>query len=376
MPRSRKYVFTLNNPTEQESFEALPDCCKFFHFQLEEGEGGTPHYQGCFWLANPKSITGVKRSIPKLERAHLEIMNGTWQQSIDYCSKEEGRLDGPWTFGAAPQQGKRRELDLVKEDIDAGMSTADLWENHFSSCVRYHKSFNVYKRTKRTGRQVHDPMTVVLITGPPGLGKTYYANNEIVPAGLRQGLQGVYTKGDDDKWWPRYDGEEIIIINEMNGGWFPWNFLLNLLDPEATGIIVQEKGVTGGILWNAKMIIMTTNQEPETWYTKTKHVNNYLALDRRITHRVQFALPRVPVWIRGDNFCLLQDAQDPDELLVPGTPPPTPPLVRQEALVGDQLAAFGRVQRWVDEDGNSIEVDSFDDDDTIPLSFDEIEDST
>lgn len=98
--RSRAWCFTINNPTKwgyenhgtvAHDLELL-ECTRYV-FQLEEGENETPHYQGVIYFKNPMSLSSLKDVFKK---AHWErCMN--WRKSIVYCSKEEGRIEGPWT---------------------------------------------------------------------------------------------------------------------------------------------------------------------------------------------------------------------------------------------------------------------------------------
>lgn len=104
-------MFTVNfgedSPEEQltpleDNWEAFG--VKYAIWQLEVGENGTPHLQGYLELANGKSMSAV-HAIPGLARAALFERKGSAQQAIAYCSKEDSRVDGPWTFGTPSSQG-------------------------------------------------------------------------------------------------------------------------------------------------------------------------------------------------------------------------------------------------------------------------------
>lgn len=66
-------------------------------YQLEVGESGTPHFQGCFKLKSPAYFPTVKKWLPT---AHLEPCKD-WLASLKYCSKKDGRIDGPWMLGCS-----------------------------------------------------------------------------------------------------------------------------------------------------------------------------------------------------------------------------------------------------------------------------------
>ena len=102
--KSRRWVFTLNNPENTMLFNELPEGVAYIIWQRERGAEGTEHLQGYVRFTNPKGLTGAKRLIG--ERAHMEIANGTEQQCIDYCSKEDTKVEGPFSFGTVVAQGK------------------------------------------------------------------------------------------------------------------------------------------------------------------------------------------------------------------------------------------------------------------------------
>jgi len=124
----RRWCFTLNNPERVLDdmwvllMPYLWPSCTYCVYQLEEGEEQTPHFQGYCEFDNAKTL-GAMKKLEGLERAHFRASDGTAEQNLAYCTKEEGRLDGPWVFGAPkPGQGKRTDLEMVKADIDAGAS--------------------------------------------------------------------------------------------------------------------------------------------------------------------------------------------------------------------------------------------------------------
>lgn len=104
-PMSAYWVFTINNPEEKpEELEAMfQDKYKKLAFQLEKGEEGTLHYQGCVDFKERLRLTSLKKIHAK---AHWERQKGSWSQSLTYCTKEETREDGPWTFNCEKPKPK------------------------------------------------------------------------------------------------------------------------------------------------------------------------------------------------------------------------------------------------------------------------------
>lgn len=71
------------------------EACKQFTFQHERGEGGYEHYQGVLSLKVKHRLSELKNLLG-ISTAHLEPCR-SWVHSLEYCSKKEGRLAGPWT---------------------------------------------------------------------------------------------------------------------------------------------------------------------------------------------------------------------------------------------------------------------------------------
>ncbi len=83
--RKRNFIFTLNNFTEKDIKLLLTQ--QHTYFSEEIGESGTPHLQGFLMYDNARSFKQIQKLIP---RAHIEIMRGTKQENLNYCSKQEG----------------------------------------------------------------------------------------------------------------------------------------------------------------------------------------------------------------------------------------------------------------------------------------------
>lgn len=143
----RAYCFTVNNPTDEErlSLTTPPEWVRYLIYQLEEGDLGTPHFQGYVEFNKPKRYAGVKKW-PALARAHLERRRGTRDQARDYCKKEEGRLEEPIEFGEwqTGGQGSRSEIvDACKLLKETG-SMKRVAEEFANVVVKYSKGLEFY----------------------------------------------------------------------------------------------------------------------------------------------------------------------------------------------------------------------------------------
>ncbi len=98
--RTRKWAYTINNPSKEIIDEwrggVFTVSARHHVAQLESGAAGTPHIQGFVNWKNPKTFSATKTL---LRQAHLERARGTLDDNYKYCTKPDGRLDGPWQHG-------------------------------------------------------------------------------------------------------------------------------------------------------------------------------------------------------------------------------------------------------------------------------------
>lgn len=86
--RARNYVFTLNNPTEEDRQilrEIIETECNEYAMQDERGENDTLHIQGYLNFKNAKTFNAVKQILP---RAHIEVAKNIFA-ARNYCSKND-----------------------------------------------------------------------------------------------------------------------------------------------------------------------------------------------------------------------------------------------------------------------------------------------
>ncbi|APC23553.1 replication associated protein' [Porcine circovirus 1] len=111
----KRWVFTLNNPSEEEKnkIRELPISLFDYFVCGEEGleEGRTPHLQGFANFAKKQTFNKVKWYFGA--RCHIEKAKGTDQQNKEYCSKEGHILI---ECGAPRNQGKRSDLSTAYFD--------------------------------------------------------------------------------------------------------------------------------------------------------------------------------------------------------------------------------------------------------------------
>jgi Putative viral replication protein. len=118
---SLRWVFTINNPTEdddQRCANYAEQHCKYLVVGKETGDTGTPHLQGFLILNNSQRLSHLRSNLSA--RGHYEPARGTSQQASNYCKK-----DGDFNeFGALPSsQGKRSDFDQFRAWVEEQTET-------------------------------------------------------------------------------------------------------------------------------------------------------------------------------------------------------------------------------------------------------------
>lgn len=89
-PQGTRWVFTLNNPTEQDRDNVAQlgnnrELVKYLVVGRERGASGTPHLQGFVIFKRTARFGRVGRLLP---RSHIEPARGTSDQAAEYCKKD------------------------------------------------------------------------------------------------------------------------------------------------------------------------------------------------------------------------------------------------------------------------------------------------
>ena len=305
-PAARAWCFTENDPenskflrAEREGLEVFAPRVRFLVFQLERGEEGQhDHYQGYLELAKSQPLSWVRNQLSNT--AHWEIRQGTPEEAILYCQKEETRIRGPFLFGD-PSSGERSRTDLVdfRDAIKSGKRRSDLFETFPGMMARYPRFYDTFMRTRRP--PVTTDFKVILYYGETGIGKTRWVHEHWTnkPGGFWD--LPVITSG---MWFDGYDGEAYVLFDDFAGAASKVSLttLLRLLDRYP--IQVPVKG--SFVWWHPRRIAITTNVHPNKWYKWSGRKSSYLALKRRFTKIYQM--------MDGQRLSCLPDWMDWEEV--------------------------------------------------------------
>lgn len=259
--KARHFVFTWNNYPVNGPQQLSALGAAYLAYQPESGAGtGTKHIQGVISFVHNRTFSAVAKYIAGW---HIEVMRGTMDQAVDYCSKEEMRdADAPFAFteeGTRPLSagsvGGRSDLKAVSELVKNGAGIADVAAAHPVSVICFGRGIQQLIGL-RTSRRSHATQ-VFWFYGPTGSGKTRAASDAEPDA---------YWKANDNKWWDGYESQEAVIIDDYRTSTCAFNFLLRLMDRYPMQVEVK----CGTREFVARRLYITTPKSPrETWNLRT-----------------------------------------------------------------------------------------------------------
>lgn len=266
----RRWCFTWNNPPTLEAWTLLPQGVTLLVWQAERGEQGTLHLQGYVKTRASVSMGAVKRLLDANE-IHLEQARGQEKQCIDYCTKEDTRVEGPWRLGEEVSQGARTDIaNMAKLAMD-GATDRQLAEADPVCFLRNNRGFAALRSTRPPPHRPN--MHTIVLWGPPGTGKSHWWHERFpdaysVPLSMKGHVQ----------WFTGYNGEKVIVFDDFRGEVhreisevLHWLDVYPLLVRTNTGMVPAQ--------W--ELVIFTSNVDPKDWYSAYSPQTD--ALMRRLT---------------------------------------------------------------------------------------------
>lgn len=271
----------------------IPNRTVYYAVQLEEcPRTGKYHYQGYIEFDSPVPFAFVKAL---LKDAHWESRKGNQKQAIDYCTKEDTRVEGPWIYGTPKQAGARTDITALYAAARSGQTHRETAEQMPASYMRYYKAFTHIQSMYRPANV--ESVTVTLLLGPSNTGKTTWAR---ALGGSSMWINSV----ESANWYDGYDNHEDVLFDEFNGH-IDLMLFLRLL----AGFTERVPVKGGHCWWKPTRIYITSNYHPKLWYSDIRPPS-MLALLRRITKVITFDGFSRPVTQEGLDYFSIREQID------------------------------------------------------------------
>jgi len=246
-PKESKFGFSDSGEITKK-LESLDTIYRIWQWETCP-DTGRIHCHAMLYWKNPRQWP--KKIFPD---AHCEKVKN-YEKCIQYCSKEESRLQGPFESGERPEQGRRTDLEEIAKKISDGGSLESVADENPEMFVRFHRGLKELKTIKMKHRDKNNPMKIFWRWGSTGVGKTRY---------VWDNYDDIYKK-DMSKWWDGYEQQEVILIDEFEK-WWDFRDFLQLIDryPEQG----QIKG--GYVKINSKICFITSEYHPDHYFKDTE----------------------------------------------------------------------------------------------------------
>lgn len=182
---------------------------RYLIFETEVGDSGTPHLQGYVYLHKKKSLSAANKffGLPM----HVEVAKADSFCNLEYCTKENGEIfekgDRPLAQTEKGKKGKQFYEDVIQccERGDLAKIRKDAPAMYFEKIklLEYHRTRAAVKPGELSKLDNH------WIWGKTKTGKTLSVKTKYWG-------KNIYWKDPHNKWWDGYQGEEIVVLDDLD----------------------------------------------------------------------------------------------------------------------------------------------------------------
>lgn len=266
--RDRAFAFTSfeekEPPFDKNKFKYLcysPEICP---------ETKRHHWQGYCYLNNQMTISALQKYFQKnygWQFGKLFVAEGTAEQNRIYCGyadyvkgdKIKKKNEAFKEFGIMPNQGKRTDLDEIKEKLTSGTKLDDIILDNPMLYHQYGRTLTKLESILLKKKWRKWMTEGIWYYGETGTGKSHTAFENFNPD------THYVLNQHDGGFWQGYTGQEIVIINEFRGE-IKFSELLDIVDKHPKNVKVKG-GDTYPLL--AKKVIITSCKPPKEIYKQS-----------------------------------------------------------------------------------------------------------
>lgn len=240
------FCFTHNNWTEESYADLVSKKYKYLILGKEVAPTTlTPHLQGFVAFKNQRSLAAVIKAFPG---CHITPCNGTAQQNIDYCMKENNYAE----FGVSPiTQAEKGQMEKDRWERARELAKEGRMDEIDSELyIKYISSFKKIRADNELLTELPDTEQQHLwYYGGTGTGKSRTA---------RESNPGLYLKMCN-KWWDGYTDQCCVLLEDFDKN---HNVLLHHLKIWADRYPFPGEKKGTACLIRPQLIIVTSNYHP------------------------------------------------------------------------------------------------------------------
>ena len=254
------------------------------------------HWHVYLEMNRPVTVKWVLDNVIGTHGCDIQEKWSTRDATRKYIMETPGKL-APGTvateWGVWRKQGKRTDIDAVKQAIDEGKDASEIAQDHFQTFVRYGRGLKEYRgvQIQQEGRSRERNVEVRLYWGDSGSGKTRAAVDEATEMyGPRGWFLLDHSGSGDTVWFDGYDGEHGIIFDDWSGVGASPVALMRWLDRYPCRLPVKF-----GHSYACWLTVWITSNHPIRewrWHDQPADDMHYKALERRIHIVKHFDMPK------------------------------------------------------------------------------------
>lgn len=241
-----------------------------------------PHWQ-CYVYLRDKASRKTLQRIFSGEKFNCRIANGSFEDQINYIrgpykkDDKEKPFNPDWQeYGKQPEQGKRKDLDQLRDSIMNGEQTVD--QICESNPVMYHQYGRTLNKLEEIAlrRKFRTEMTKgIWYWGPTHTGKSHNTFEGFHPD------THYLLNHRDGGWWDGYTGQDTVILNEFRASdIYTYDYILELVDKWP--MKVNRRG-REPLPFISKTVIITSSLHPEDIFWRRNEKDSLEQLKRRFT---------------------------------------------------------------------------------------------
>lgn len=260
--RSRAWVFTLNNYTENdEGYLQETLDCDYLVYGREVSATGTPHLQGFMYYKNPRAFT----TLSKLRKWHIEPAKADARTNQAYTKKDDDWFEKGTPPATQAEKGSG-ERDRYKRAFESAMA-GDYSSIDSDILVRHYGTLKKLKAEMSTPIDLDYLPLCMFFHGSTGTGKSRLAR-ELVG-------DSAYRKDSSTRWWTNYQHQDFVWIDEIETTDRASQAMYKQLC-DHYAFPVETKG--GNLVIRPKVVIFTSNWTPSEVFREA-----YEPMRRRLT---------------------------------------------------------------------------------------------